>query len=365
MNLEFNVTAKMPTATTAGMLSLNNLGALTTTFSAPSSCATAPGFVASGVANLILDSNMVLPVDGCEGRVDFPEDCLPHGDKISELWESVDAIEAATILNYYSPGFHCPADWATVGMYTAGQDSKNTTATGGGDLGIFSPTAFHNGRPGQSTSFPNADFHANMFTSALGSSETAVICCPTGFSIDPYGGCYSHFPTSELAGETACYRVATGTDLVSDIRRLVTYEFWGESTTGTARSFDFPTATDRYSSVTVTFDDEGMPQTYLPLIGGPGGDDDDDLEFKGIAVVAPLYLVQGEEDGDGSSGNGGEDEDENADGNDDGDEDEGGNDEDSNEDDDDNDAGRLTPTTGVLAPWGFSFAAGLGLLIAW
>ncbi|KAL2207057.1 hypothetical protein CC79DRAFT_1332879 [Sarocladium strictum] len=355
----------MPTATTVGMLSLNNLGALTTTFSAPSSCATVPGWQATGIANPDMDSLLILPVDGCGGPIDLPEQCLPHGDKISEQWESLHT-GAGTILNYYSPGLHCPNDWATVGVYTAGQESNDTTATGDGDLGIFSPTAFNNGRPGQSTSFPYADFSANMFTSALEPSETAVICCPSGFGIDPYGACYSNIPISELAGKSACWGQATG-DVEppnENERETITWGFWGDSTTVTRHVYDFPTATDYYSTVTVTLDDDGIPETGVPLIGRLRGEYDDD-DLKGIVAVSPLYLVHRGEDGDGSGGNGGgnenEDENEDGDGN---DEDEGSDEEGSNEDDDDNAAGHLSPTTGVFAA-GFSFAAGLGLLIAW
>ncbi|KAK0388858.1 hypothetical protein NLU13_5101 [Sarocladium strictum] len=342
----------MPTASTAGVLSLNNVGNLTTTFTAPSSCTTAPGFIASGIGNPQLEGHLVYTVGLCGDEPDFPKDCLPNGEEVSKIWESLDTAEFATVLNYYSPGLHCPDAWATVGVYAPGHHSNDSTTTATAELGIFSPTAFNNGRPGDSTSFPYADFIANMFTSALASTETAVVCCPSGFSVDPYAGCFSNFPVTSLADKTGCIRSATGGEAISQERTTYTYEFWGDTTTATQNNIELPTETEFYSTVTITFDGSGFPDVTDGLLG-PRPTGDDATELQGVAIVTPLFLVQ-----DGRDNDGGDDEDREDEENQDEDNDDGSS-------DDNNVAGRLSPVAGVLAAWGLSVAAGFGVLVAW
>jgi len=347
----------MPTASTAGMLSLNNVGALTTTFTAPSSCSTAQGITTTGIAFPGLEGSLAYAAGNCEDS-DFPVDCVPNREEVNEILTSLTGREIASVLNYYSPGLHCPDSWATVGVYAPAHHSNDSTTVSAADPGIFSPTAFNAGRPGESTSFPYADFHANMFTSALASTETAIVCCPSGFSAFPYGGCYSHFPVTSLAGETGCVltRSATG---ISQEMQTYTYEFWGESTTVTINNLVFPTETDgeSVSTITLIFDESGVPpETDAPIIARPTGDNQ--TELRGIAVVMPLYLVHsGERDGSNDQGGDGNDDDEEE-----GD-DEGGNGE--------NAARGLSPVAdwrpiaGVLGAWVVSVAAGLGLLAGW
>lgn len=356
----------MPTATTAGFVSLNNLGSLTTTFTAPSSCTTAAEFVISGLAEERLEGFIAQRVRNCDDNPKFPKGCLPYGDEISKQRESLDQTELATLVNYYSPGLHCPYAWETVGYYAAGTRSNGSSTTAAQDVGVFSPTAFNNGRPGESTSYPYEDFVANMLTSVLASTETAVVCCPTGYTIDPYGGCISYFPARRLAEKTGCFRSVEGTAGASQERYEYTYDFWGDTTTVSRYSFVFPTDPDATKTVTFTFDSSGWPlETEELMMARPTGDDS--LKHRGLAAVNPLYLVHsGEDNRDDEGGADDEDEDE---GDVDGDQNEDNNDDD--EDDDDSAAGRLSPganwvsITGVLATWGFSAAAGLGLLIAW
>ncbi|KAH8172174.1 hypothetical protein LIA77_08942 [Sarocladium implicatum] len=353
----------MPTASTAGLLSLNNLGSLTTTFTAPSSCATASGFMRTGFADTRLSPGLIYPVDNCDWRPDFPEDCLPHGDDISSQWASLNINELSTLLNYYSPGLQCPDTWSTVGVYAPADHSNDTTVTkDAADLGIFSPTAFASGRPGESTSVPVADYTANMFTSALASTETAIACCPSGYKVDPYAGCYSTLPLSRLASKTACVAHVTGTASIGFDEFRRTFEFWGETRTVNTFAIMAPTETEQYALDTVTLDESGWPQETGEMFRVVPNSEDGD-SYEALAVVAPLYLVKTQED-DGGSGESRENDNKDGDG-DDGQEESG-----NGGDDDDSAAGRLSPgaswgsIAGVLATWGFSVAAGVGLLVA-
>lgn len=196
-----------------------------------------------------------------------------------------------------------------------------------------------------------------MFTSALASTETAVVCCPSGFSVDPYAGCYSHFPVTSLADETGCYLSRSGGP-VSQSMTTYTYEFWGESTTVTQNNIVFPTETDgdSVSRVTITFDESGVPpRSVAPIVALPS---DGNETHVGIATVTPIYLVNSGEGGDGEGGDGDGEDGDGEDG-----DDEGG--------DGGNAAGRLSPVAdwrpiaGVLGAWAVSVTAGLGLLAAW
>ena len=344
----------MPTASIAGLMVLNNIGNLTTTFTAPSSCATASKWTGSGLAYPGLDAMLYFRVDNCGDAPDASTDCMPSGDVINRLAESPDRVYH---LNYYSPGLYCPDAWTTVGVYAPGQYSPDSTAAASPDLGIFRPTTFDDGRSGEAT-FPTVDYAANMFTSALAPTETAIVCCPSGFSIDPLGGCYSNFPVSKLAGKTACFSQATVDDWLTEELFTRTFEYWGETTTIRANNVVLETNTDYYTTVTVTFDESGVPRETGGSLTGPIGVNDLTKQ-QGVAAVSPIYLVHGGEAG----GSDVEDREKEGDGQTENNKTEDG------DGDDDSAAGRpfatWGPADGVRLAWVFSVAAGFGLLVAW
>ncbi|KAH8172173.1 hypothetical protein LIA77_08941 [Sarocladium implicatum] len=348
----------MPTTTSAGTMSLNNLGALFDVYTAPSSCTTAPGFVFSGIADPENDGHLMHYVDNC-GKFSFPAECIPRGGIVDGQLRDALGPDPATILNYYSPGLECPDAWETVGVYEAISQSDYgrfgddlTSATGPAtDVGVFRPTEFSNGPNGTPTTFPPSDFPANMLTSALKPLETAVVCCPRGYSADPYNGCVSHFPVTELASKKGCYLHADVFGVGSDVFEY-TYEFWGKTTSVMATvtsslsiSVETPIST---STSTVTLDESGRPRkTDEEYLAGETGILGPDAELTGLAVVQPIYMIYENRD------------------------DYGRDNEDNERDDDDNSSGRLSPGAswesigGVVAVWGVSIAAGLGLLLAW
>jgi hypothetical protein len=178
----------------------------------------------------------------------------------------------------------------------------------------------------------------------------------SGFSADPYAGCYSNFPVSELAGETACTRSYTGTlsATASDDsdwfqQTEYTFTFYGTTGTGmginaTAISLANPTDTnsENYVTYTATFDASGTPT-------GDGFDEDgyfgSETNRTGIAQRMPIFMVHSGEGADAEPSDGG---------------------------DQPAAAGRnvmlgssWTAVGAVLTAWGVGMAAGVGLLAAW
>lgn len=152
----------MPTVSTLSELTFSNLGPLTTTFTAPSSCSTIAGFTAvaykRAVTDFLYDTSCVVNYDDW--------DCYPEGSAPSPTVTIVNPAEAFQY-SYFSPGIYCPSGWKTVGV-----------ASRDGDQAVTSAGAFANDTviPTYIAGvFPNP---ANVLMQALDPSETAVLCCP-------------------------------------------------------------------------------------------------------------------------------------------------------------------------------------------
>lgn len=166
----------MPTTSVAGVLPITNLGPLTTTFTAPSTCATQPAISGAGGAD-VKPPRVNWPEGNCEKgleRADHYPDCLPSGDKWRELVEG--SNNGRYPQPYYSPGLHCPRGYTTVGI---AEVNDSTTSVSG----ILDPTFTYHEYSITSwlfkvTGVPDFPLPVYQFTSALGPGETAIVCCP-------------------------------------------------------------------------------------------------------------------------------------------------------------------------------------------
>lgn len=166
----------MPTSTLNGM-DLTNLGPMTTTWTAPSSCTT--GIRLAGVALTEVPHPPqfyeLCDFDDWEGAPRYGN-CLPDGEEIDEQIRSkTDSGNPHSFVNYYSPGLHCPASWTTAGIAEKGDDGS-ISATG-----VFSMTEFTvRVRPGTTEvePIPTSDPWPNKLAQALHEGETVVACCP-------------------------------------------------------------------------------------------------------------------------------------------------------------------------------------------
>jgi hypothetical protein len=159
----------MPSITTAAQYALINLGPLTATFSAPSSCSTGTDHVFIGQTQPTGQPILEFSPD-CTGK---PQgDCFPSASR-------VDSAEAAALTNpaaqavafYYSPGLVCPSNWATAGAVAKSKDGSFSTS------GVFS----------LSTPAPTVlqDPSLNVMMNAIDPGETAVACCPRYAAFPP------------------------------------------------------------------------------------------------------------------------------------------------------------------------------------
>jgi hypothetical protein len=319
----------------------HNIGTLDPSWTRPTDvCSTVP-IAPSGVSWPNNKNLIGQQVDNCGGwdKLWVPE-CELGGEKIDELY-SAQASPTADIIGYHSPARQCPESWETVGVIAMNNGTPSAT-------GIFSPTVFTYFST-ETSIFPAENFVANMFTSVLAPTETAVACCPSGYTADPYAGCYSQFPLTQLANKTACNYVYAGDALQTpvvgeDDVYTYTFDYYGTTTTATAYSAIIPpewTNSNNLNTSTQTVGPSGIPTGFIYDLNVSSAD------VTGVAQRQPVWLVySGEESEDGEEAGGDASETPSA--------------------------GRaIAPNTawtaiiGVMAAWGVGMAAGVGLLAAW
>lgn len=163
-------TFEMSDIRTGGIITWENAGPLTATWSAPESCATSRGLIHRGPAFPGFNTSLAYVIGKCDENGAAAE-CVPNGDKVDEIYEDRDREVGPMVSYYHSPASVCPQGWTSVGHAAV----NNGTAT---STGIFAPTVFYDGSPTSTIEFPYANWIANMFTSVLEPTETAVACCP-------------------------------------------------------------------------------------------------------------------------------------------------------------------------------------------
>ncbi|KAJ5365420.1 hypothetical protein N7517_008306 [Penicillium concentricum] len=183
----------MPTASTLSGYTFSNWGPLTTTFTAPTSCATLTSNVGAGES--IPFPRLYYRAE-CSPEYDWS--CVPTGTitSLPPQYTSLDLNPQNEMhKNYFSPGLYCPSGWATVGLASRDGDKPVTSS------GVVSPIApvpthFY---------FPFANTPENVFVQMLEPNETAVWCCPSSMTANTLVGCYSALPDYEIS--TVCEMV--------------------------------------------------------------------------------------------------------------------------------------------------------------
>nr|RBQ90143.1 hypothetical protein FVER53263_20626 [Fusarium verticillioides] len=174
----------MPTATYISQASITNFGPLTTTYTAPTSCATATDHLYFPYRDVSEQPEYLWAWPTC--TMQLYGKCIPSGDKYDHL---ITATYAKTLdigfYHYYSPGLYCPANWTTVGKYVKGtggtaQITGALTKTESEPV----PERWEPGRP-----FPTDP--TSVWNQVLEPSETLVVCCPSEYTLDFNGNCYS------------------------------------------------------------------------------------------------------------------------------------------------------------------------------
>ncbi|KAF4469141.1 hypothetical protein FALBO_3964 [Fusarium albosuccineum] len=153
----------MPTATTFFGRTITNLGPLTTTYTAPTPCATATNNIYFGPSPFP-SIEWVRPT--CV-RGNY-SDCIPSGDALDKLSrEYINTVDQRYI-PYFSPGLACPDGWTTVGTLNNAQGTK-------GSSGIFTEVPYI---------IPENDHMirwmmlSQFWRELLHDSETPAYCCP-------------------------------------------------------------------------------------------------------------------------------------------------------------------------------------------
>lgn len=142
-------------------ITISNWGPLTTTFTAPSSCATA-------TATLLIGYNASPPFLRWRAECGLLGywDCIPTGTVSITKPASNQLIQE----HYFSPGLICPSGWETIGVAVKGKKDAISAS------GIFeaSPRTLdgsHSFLQGQAEL-------ANPLVKNLKLSETLAVCCP-------------------------------------------------------------------------------------------------------------------------------------------------------------------------------------------
>lgn len=164
----------MSSIRSAGRFEFQNVGALTTTFTAPSSCPSIDipwrGLEVPG-----LPGQMMLGLGSCSSA-DSDARCTPNGDGVGSMYKSVSdnghAFDGKAYVEFRSPGLACPSAWETVGVVSAKDGSVDAS-------GAFESTVFRYDADETTTlALPLSEFALNALTAVLAPTETAIACCP-------------------------------------------------------------------------------------------------------------------------------------------------------------------------------------------
>lgn len=171
----------MPSATSLGPHSFYNAGPLTTTYTAPASCATVN-------TDHLMMGHRTAPDHFRYGVCAFDQgDCVPSGGALDSQ-NVKDGFRANSRFDYFSPGLHCPHGWATVGVAT--RNAEGVITSSGPAFTFASSTVTvdedHTSSTFRSTSTAILESDMGSFAypgrhgllAAMDRGETAVMCCP-------------------------------------------------------------------------------------------------------------------------------------------------------------------------------------------
>ncbi|KAJ3546376.1 hypothetical protein NM208_g2023 [Fusarium decemcellulare] len=213
----------MPTATTFFGRTITNLGPLTTTYTAPTSCATATNNIYFG-PSLFPSVEWFRPT--CvPGNY---SDCIPSGGAVDKLSrEYINTVDQRYI-PYFSPGLACPDGWTTVGAINMAQGSE-------GSSGIFTEHPYNIKNTPENDHVLRWMMLSQFWLELLEDSETLAYCCPSGFESSDNdfnwhrkGDCYSMLgPLEAFNYSTVCSLSRSGLlDIATVTLQDVTTSFW-------------------------------------------------------------------------------------------------------------------------------------------
>ncbi|KAM5381698.1 hypothetical protein ACJZ2D_002918 [Fusarium nematophilum] len=237
----------MPSITEFFGYAVTNFGPLTTTYTAPSSCATDTSHLNYANASQIA---MEFGRPTCD--VKPIGECLPSGSAydamISEFWES----PHQGFFPYYSPGLVCPSGWSTVGVWA------RTASDGEEASGVFTDEAWGDAVPTEVREqyLEPTEFWMNI----LEPSETVAFCCPSGYVANARGNCYSSVGPVESPKDSSICAV-----------------YYPHSAVVTVTSFEGTRVTPGLISVASVTDEYTTITDALTYFADPTEDD----EFKG------------------------------------------------------------------------------------
>lgn len=173
----------MPRTTQFFGAPLTNIGPLTTTYTAPASCAT--GYRQWDVRlKDTVHTTLHYGFIGAAGTactVESLSDCVPSGAKFDELQRAATTTYNNGYLAYFSPGLHCPSGWETAGVAvgsgrpTSGADLHATPTNASGiftkDPWPYKPSRSNLTMP---ANLPGVKYYMSM----IKDSETIILCCP-------------------------------------------------------------------------------------------------------------------------------------------------------------------------------------------
>ncbi|KFA50651.1 hypothetical protein S40293_04894 [Stachybotrys chartarum IBT 40293] len=236
-------------------LSFINLGALTTTYTPPPACATEVARVAIARTSLPHD---IAWFEDCDGpSFGTFGSCLPYGaDRDEDMLAREEARQSSAVY-YHSPGYQCPESWTTAGVAARAE---------GGDLswtGIFGTTRAINLTTTVDMVYPTTNPVPNILMEALEPQETAVICCPSGFTANDGIGCHRTLPLNAYTAPSVCKVTAAWGMSYSH----VTYTYNGEEVDGIMETQTVDSAI--YATMTAeppTNPQFGVAATYMPAV---------------------------------------------------------------------------------------------------
>ncbi|OOQ88766.1 hypothetical protein PEBR_11350 [Penicillium brasilianum] len=224
----------------------HNYGPLTTTFTPAPSC--------SGTSHIglgtIKDDIFAYEYYNVQCETTAWPDCAPPStvtpSPTTSLADGYDDTWTASVGNYYSPGLYCPSGWETVGL--AGRDGDEAYTTSGAMS------------YGTSHWTPDFDYMPTLLAKNLKPSETVALCCPSGFTANPLGDCFTTVPS--YTPTSVCY-------VYEDILRSVDRSTSVYTTDGT-KIVTVVTTTTTIDSIStesrVVDNGERFKERYTPII---------------------------------------------------------------------------------------------------
>ncbi|KXH33289.1 hypothetical protein CSIM01_03203 [Colletotrichum simmondsii] len=233
---------------------ITNVGPLTTTFTAPSSCATSSPSLWLAAESAFTDRVQPFFRQKCEGSV--YGDCFPSGTVFDQLRSEASSTVGAGTIAYFSPASVCPDQYTTAGV--AAKNAEGTISSSGVFVPPIVSVPFGSGYMSDRLGYNPI---VNVLMEALDSNETAVICCPDGYAVGFNGECFSQVPESVYGTVTACQKLFSNVTMVPATFTYNNTVVSGAVYSYTATSFDIKTKTQSFSN--------GLEDDWVPVASRP------------------------------------------------------------------------------------------------